>query len=213
MHRTLALYGSFVPCSPVIFQPGLTMLVFHSSHMKDSISLICGIIAGDRIPYLFCSFLPGPQRNTFFIVTGLKDIDTSDFVIDGFRFCVSYCLYYFYVLWTLLLTTSRSWALMCILYANGFLTSTNTVNAWQWIRIIKRFSFTLFFQIQNADDVLITPLEKFRKEQIGAAKVSERKSSNKACHPLSTKNFQQVNHQHNLTLWYDILTVHFAQTH
>lgn len=26
-------------------------------------------------------------------------------------------------------------------------------------------------QIQNADDVLITPLEKFRKEQIGAAKV------------------------------------------
>lgn len=29
----------------------------------------------------------------------------------------------------------------------------------------------LVFQIQNADDVLITPLEKFRKEQIGAAKV------------------------------------------
>lgn len=27
-------------------------------------------------------------------------------------------------------------------------------------------------QIQNADDVLITPLERFRKEQIGAAKVS-----------------------------------------
>lgn len=31
----------------------------------------------------------------------------------------------------------------------------------------------IFFQIQNADDVLITPLEKFRTEQIGAAKVSE----------------------------------------
>lgn len=29
------------------------------------------------------------------------------------------------------------------------------------------------FQIQNADDVLITPLEKFRKEQIGAAKVRD----------------------------------------
>ncbi|TWW76898.1 Rho GTPase-activating protein 42 [Takifugu flavidus] len=27
-----------------------------------------------------------------------------------------------------------------------------------------------FEEIQNADDVLITPLEKFRKEQIGAAK-------------------------------------------
>lgn len=30
-----------------------------------------------------------------------------------------------------------------------------------------------WFQIQNADDVLITPLEKFRKEQIGAAKVRD----------------------------------------
>lgn len=29
-----------------------------------------------------------------------------------------------------------------------------------------------YFQIQNANDVLIAPLEKFRKEQIGAAKVS-----------------------------------------
>lgn len=36
------------------------------------------------------------------------------------------------------------------------------------------FFFTVFaFQIQNADDVLITPLEKFRKEQIGAAKVRD----------------------------------------
>lgn len=37
------------------------------------------------------------------------------------------------------------------------------------------FFFLLFFkhQIQNADDVLITPLEKFRKEQIGAAKVRD----------------------------------------
>lgn len=34
--------------------------------------------------------------------------------------------------------------------------------------------FHIFFhQIQNADDVLITPLEKFRKEQIGAAKVRD----------------------------------------
>lgn len=36
------------------------------------------------------------------------------------------------------------------------------------------FFFAVFaFQIQNADDVLITPLEKFRKEQIGAAKVRD----------------------------------------
>lgn len=37
------------------------------------------------------------------------------------------------------------------------------------------FFFPSFFkhQIQNADDVLITPLEKFRKEQIGAAKVRD----------------------------------------
>lgn len=28
-----------------------------------------------------------------------------------------------------------------------------------------------FSQIQNADDVLISPLERFRKEQIGAVKV------------------------------------------
>lgn len=33
-------------------------------------------------------------------------------------------------------------------------------------------TFNAPLQIQNADDVLITPLEKFRKEQIGAAKVS-----------------------------------------
>lgn len=32
----------------------------------------------------------------------------------------------------------------------------------------------LTFQIQNANDVLIAPLEKFRKEQIGAAKVRNR---------------------------------------
>lgn len=35
------------------------------------------------------------------------------------------------------------------------------------------FFFIFPFQIQNADDVLITPLEKFRKEQIGAAKVRD----------------------------------------
>ncbi len=35
------------------------------------------------------------------------------------------------------------------------------------------FVFYFSFQIQNADDVLITPLEKFRKEQIGAAKVGD----------------------------------------
>lgn len=36
------------------------------------------------------------------------------------------------------------------------------------------FSSSFFkHQIQNADDVLITPLEKFRKEQIGAAKVRD----------------------------------------
>lgn len=35
------------------------------------------------------------------------------------------------------------------------------------------FFLLLSPQIQNADDVLITPLEKFRKEQIGAAKVGD----------------------------------------
>lgn len=39
---------------------------------------------------------------------------------------------------------------------------------------VSLFTFLCFsFQIQNADDVLITPLEKFRKEQIGAAKVRD----------------------------------------
>ncbi|MEQ2294998.1 Rho GTPase-activating protein 42 [Ameca splendens] len=36
------------------------------------------------------------------------------------------------------------------------------------------------FQIQNADDVLITPLEKFRKEQIGAAKEVKKKFDKEA---------------------------------
>ena len=40
-----------------------------------------------------------------------------------------------------------------------------------WPFIFKTF-ISLIFQIQNANDVLIAPLEKFRKEQIGAAKVS-----------------------------------------
>ena len=45
--------------------------------------------------------------------------------------------------------------------------------------IVKLYLFylTVFWfapQIQNADDVLITPLEKFRKEQIGAAKARPR---------------------------------------
>ena len=38
--------------------------------------------------------------------------------------------------------------------------------------ILKRYVLCLTLQIQNANDVLIAPLEKFRKEQIGAAKVS-----------------------------------------
>lgn len=38
--------------------------------------------------------------------------------------------------------------------------------------ILNRYALCLTFQIQNANDVLIAPLEKFRKEQIGAAKVS-----------------------------------------
>lgn len=47
----------------------------------------------------------------------------------------------------------------------------------QWLRFlqilaIENICFVLTFQIQNANDVLIAPLEKFRKEQIGAAKVS-----------------------------------------
>lgn len=36
---------------------------------------------------------------------------------------------------------------------------------------LKNVFFLLLVQIQNADDVLISPLEKFRKEQIGAVKV------------------------------------------
>lgn len=38
--------------------------------------------------------------------------------------------------------------------------------------VLKRYALCLTLQIQNANDVLIAPLEKFRKEQIGAAKVS-----------------------------------------
>lgn len=38
--------------------------------------------------------------------------------------------------------------------------------------VLKRYAVCLTLQIQNANDVLIAPLEKFRKEQIGAAKVS-----------------------------------------
>lgn len=37
---------------------------------------------------------------------------------------------------------------------------------------LKNYALCLTLQIQNANDVLIAPLEKFRKEQIGAAKVS-----------------------------------------
>lgn len=38
--------------------------------------------------------------------------------------------------------------------------------------VLRRYPLCLTLQIQNANDVLIAPLEKFRKEQIGAAKVS-----------------------------------------
>lgn len=38
--------------------------------------------------------------------------------------------------------------------------------------MLRRYALCLTLQIQNANDVLIAPLEKFRKEQIGAAKVS-----------------------------------------
>lgn len=40
-------------------------------------------------------------------------------------------------------------------------------------------------QIENASEVLITPLEKFRKEQIGAAKVTQ---------PLSPQSCQDLAH-------------------
>lgn len=44
----------------------------------------------------------------------------------------------------------------------------------EYFSVMHAFYFlVLVFQIQNADDVLITPLEKFRKEQIGAAKVRD----------------------------------------
>lgn len=39
-----------------------------------------------------------------------------------------------------------------------------------WATVLHCFAF-FFSQIQNADDVLISPLERFRKEQIGAVKV------------------------------------------
>lgn len=42
-----------------------------------------------------------------------------------------------------------------------------------WYMLPSLFFLLVWFQIQNADDVLITPLEKFRKEQIGAAKVRD----------------------------------------
>lgn len=62
-------------------------------------------------------------------------------------------------------------------------TKTKTVCLIRWIKrpffqccwheILQDLIYVHFlFQIQNANDVLIAPLEKFRKEQIGAAKVS-----------------------------------------
>uniref|UniRef100_A0A8B9MS62 BAR domain-containing protein n=1 Tax=Accipiter nisus TaxID=211598 RepID=A0A8B9MS62_9AVES len=41
--------------------------------------------------------------------------------------------------------------------------------------VLKRYAVCLTLQIQNANDVLIAPLEKFRKEQIGAAKDGKKK--------------------------------------
>lgn len=44
---------------------------------------------------------------------------------------------------------------------------------YYWHEMVHNLIYVHFyFQIQNANDVLIAPLEKFRKEQIGAAKVS-----------------------------------------
>lgn len=39
--------------------------------------------------------------------------------------------------------------------------------------MLTRVCVCVFCQIENANDVLILPLERFRKEQISAAKVSE----------------------------------------
>ena len=50
---------------------------------------------------------------------------------------------------------------VCIFHSDTFLS------------VFLSFFFFFLHQIQNADDVLITPLEKFRKEQIGAAKVRD----------------------------------------
>ncbi|ERE76656.1 rho GTPase-activating protein 42 [Cricetulus griseus] len=47
----------------------------------------------------------------------------------------------------------------------------------------QKFKVILNYKIQNANDVLIAPLEKFRKEQIGAAKIA----CYKAGVPLKTK--------------------------
>lgn len=51
---------------------------------------------------------------------------------------------------------------------------TKAVSFYQYLHEIMQniMYFHFSFQIQNANDVLIAPLEKFRKEQIGAAKVS-----------------------------------------
>lgn len=55
-------------------------------------------------------------------------------------------------------------------YSEGYNRSDHTFQS----DILPSLYNSLFsFQIQNADDVLITPLEKFRKEQIGAAKVKD----------------------------------------
>lgn len=43
---------------------------------------------------------------------------------------------------------------------------------WLW-NTDPNYCIFFLFQIQNADDVLISPLERFRKEQIGAVKVAE----------------------------------------
>lgn len=68
-----------------------------------------------------------------------------------------------------------------------------------WCTTQKSFFFLLLlFQIQNADNLLISPLERFRKEQIGAVKVNLQSTSRfwtveKVAHTFSAQVFASEN--------------------
>uniref|UniRef100_A0A3B3U8P9 Rho GTPase-activating protein 42 n=1 Tax=Poecilia latipinna TaxID=48699 RepID=A0A3B3U8P9_9TELE len=61
------------------------------------------------------------------------------------------------------------------MYDKHFKNKGSSQKTFRMTHSLSVFFYFCLFQIQNADDVLITPLEKFRKEQIGAAKEVKKK--------------------------------------